>query len=222
VNSPRDLRSARAAAFTAVCVGLGVAAHTQMSGSSIPLWAVVVAGTGVFLPARLAARRECSITVISVLMLVAQAAMHVLFTVAQQAAPAMTTMQMPGMAMSGMQMHSMSMNGIPALPGDAPPVAAISLGRALAMSPAMLCAHAAAALLCAAALRRGEAALHLALRAARWVHHRLAWSQALRATAPLAQPSRLLGDNSRSDALRPRLTWSVLSRRGPPSLWCLT
>ncbi|HEY3869329.1 MAG TPA: hypothetical protein VGM10_13300 [Actinocrinis sp.] len=202
MTSPRDLRSARAAAFTAVCVGLGVGAHAQMSGAGIPPWAVLAAAAGVFPAARLAARRECSMTVISVLMLSAQAAMHVMFAVAQQSAPA-GTMQMPGMSMPGM----------PASPGG-------GLGHALAMSPAMLCAHTAAALLCAAALRLGEAALHLILRAVQWVHRRLAWPRALHATAECAHLPHLPGRGARSDALRPRLTGSVLTRRGPPGFQC--
>jgi len=160
------LPAVRSAMFTAVCLGLSVAAHRAMSQAAIPPWAIVLGGIGVYAPARLGSRRERGLLEITLLMGVLQIALHLLFAYAQdQAASAaqMSMSPMPGMAMPpGSSMSSM-------------PGMTMSSGGGMRMSAGMLLGHALAALVCAWWLRRGEAAVHAVIRgAAHWIVAHLA------------------------------------------------
>jgi len=164
------LPTVRAGMFTAVCLGLGVAAHRAMSEAAVPPWAVVVAGAGVYASARLGARRECGLLGIMVLMGVLQVALHLLFALAQDAAAPQSSaasMSMPAMPMpAGASMPAMSM------PMHGSSMSVVHGG--MRMGAGMLLAHAVAAVICAWWLRRGEAALHaLVGGAARWVARHL-------------------------------------------------
>jgi hypothetical protein len=162
------LPAVRSAMFTAVCLGLGVAAHRAMSDTAIPPWAIVLGGIGVYAPARLGSRRERGLLEITLLMGVLQVALHLLFAYAQDLAAAQTATSMPGMSMpAGSSMASMSMHGMK--------MAMPSAGAGMRMSTGMLLGHALAALVCAWWLRRGEAAVHAVVRGtAHWIVERFA------------------------------------------------
>jgi hypothetical protein len=152
------LPAVRSAMFTAVCLGLSVAAHRAMSQAAIPPWAIVLGGIGVYAPARLGSRRERGLLEITLLMGVLQIALHLLFAYAQDQAASAAQMsmspQMSGMSMSSMPGMSMAGTG----------------GGGMRMSGGMLFGHVLAALVCAWWLRRGEAAVHAVVRgAAHWI-----------------------------------------------------
>ena len=159
------LPAVRSAMFTAVCLGLSVAAHRAMSQAAIPPWAIVLGGIGVYAPARLGSRRERGLAEITLLMGVLQIALHLLFAYAQDQAASAAQMSMsqqmsgmsmpPGSSMSSMPGMTMSMSGT---------------GGGMRMSGGMLLGHVLAALVCAWWLRRGEAAVHAVVRgAAHWI-----------------------------------------------------
>ena len=158
------LPTVRAAMFTAVCLGLGVAAHRAMSDAAVPSWAVAVAGAGVYASARLGARRECRLPGIMALMGVLQVALHLLFAFAQSAAATHSSAMSMSMSMPAMPMPAdTSMPGM-SMPADTPmlmPGSSMSVVHGgMRMGAGMLVAHAVAAAICAWWLRRGEAALH--------------------------------------------------------------
>lgn len=205
------LPAVRAAMFTAVCVSLAVVAHRTMSDAAIPPWAVVVAGVGVYAPARLGVRRECGLLGISALMAALQVVMHLLFSYAQGvAAPGSSaaSMSMPGMSMSAgssmpMPMHSASV-----------PIAAV--GGGMRMGAGMLLAHAAAAVICAWWLRRGESAVHALVRGAgKWILRHLVPVLAVLVLVPDEKP---FASRAEPVALALRAQWLLTTRalRGPP------
>lgn len=161
------LPAVRAAMFTAVCLGLGVAAHRSMSDAAIPAWAIVLGGIGVYAPARFGARRERGLMEIALLMGVLQVVLHLLFSYAQDiAASAECCVRMSMSSMPGMSMPAGS--GMSSMPGMTMPMS--GAGGGMRMSAGMLAGHALAALVCAWWLRRGEAAVHALVRgAAHWI-----------------------------------------------------
>ena len=203
------LPAVRAAMFTAVCLGLGVAAHRAMSDAPIPPWAIVLAGIGVYTPARLGTRRERGLLEIALLMGVLQIAVHLLFAYAQdQAASAaqlsMSQTSMPGMSMPAGTSMPMSMP----MPGGT--------GAGMRMSAGMLLGHVLAALVCAWWLRRGEASVHaLARGAAHWIVEHFAVPVHV---VPVAPRGRLDLRHVEPVAVALRTQWLHTSRalRGPP------
>lgn len=163
----RSLRTARAAVFAAVCVSVSAAGHVWMSGPSIPAWALCIAvlavgGTGYAL-----AGRQRGFASIAPLMLTGQLGMHLLFTASQHTAGA-TMPAMPGMPdMSRIIMP----HPVPAsawLCGGGMTASGASSGHGVTASMAwmtaydsagMIAVHAAAGLLAAWWLYRGEAAV---------------------------------------------------------------
>ena len=219
------LPAVRAAMFTAVCLGLGVAAHRAMSGAGIPLWAIVLGGIGVYAPARLGSRRERGLLEIALLMGVLQIGLHLLFAYAQDIATSaecclgMSTSggSMPGMSMApGTSMSSMSM---PGMPMPSMPMSAMQMsgsGSEMRMTAGMLLGHALAALVCAWWLRRGEAAVHCLVRgAAHWIVERFAVPVHV---VPVAARRRVVL-RVEPAALALRSQWLLTSRglRGPPA-----
>ena len=205
------LPAVRSAVFTAVCLGLSVAAHRAMSQAAIPPWAVVLGGIGVYTPARLGSKRERGLLEITLLMGVLQIALHLLFAYAQDQAasaahPPMSSM--PGMAMPpGSSMSSM--------PGMTMTTASMG-GGAMRMSAGMLLGHALAALVCAWWLRRGEAAVHAVIRgAAHWIVEHLAGPVHV---VPVAARGRVvLRVEPVALALRSQWLRTRRALRGPPT-----
>jgi len=207
------LPAVRSAMFTAVCLGLSVAAHRAMSDATIPPWAIVLGGIGVYAPARLGTRRERGLLEITLLMGLLQVALHLLFAYAQDQAASASTAQlstsMPGMSMpAGTSMSSMSTHGMT--------MAMSSAHAGMRMSAGMLLGHALAALVCAWWLRRGEAAVHaLARSAAHWIVEHLAAPAAHVVPVPVHEHAALRVEPV---ALALRSQWLRTSRalRGPP------
>jgi len=224
------LPTGRAAAFTAVCVLLAVAAHTWMSGASVPMWAVLAALPPVFATARLAAGRERSLGTILMLMGLDQTALHLLFGAAQQHAasmaavitsPAAIIVQLPSAPLPGAStipaVSPAMLAAMPNMPGMSGMTGASMTGAAaqMRMTPGMLAAHAVAALVCAWWLRRGEAAVHaLVGTVAAWIADRFRLPQPGPRPIAVGPRDRFRGI---APALPPiRLLRFALARRGPP------
>jgi hypothetical protein len=212
------LPAVRAAMFTAVCLGLGVAAHRAMSGAAIPPWAIVLGGIGVYALAKLGSRRERGLLEIALLMGVLQIALHLLFAYAQDIATTAeccvkmtTSMSMPGMSMpAGTSMPATSMPGV-----TMSTMSTAGAGPGMHMGAGMLLGHALAALVCAWWLRRGEAAVHSLVRgAAHWIVERFA----VPVHAVPVEARRRVLLRVEPGALALRSQWLLVSRglRGPP------
>lgn len=210
------LPAVRSAMFTAVCVGLAVAAHRAMSDAAIPPWAVMVAGVGVYAPARLGARRECGLFGISVLMGVLQVALHLLFSYAQAAAAPGSSAASMSMG-AGASMPGMSMSASTSMSMPVHPVSMSVADVGMRMGAGMLLAHAIAAVICAWWLRRGEAAAHaLARGAGHWiVRHLVAPVLVVLVSVP---SKRRCASRIEPVALALRRQWLLTTRalRGPP------
>ena len=227
MESDRSLRTARAAVFAAACVGVSAAGHVWMSGSTLPAWVLlaallVVGGAGYAL-----AGRQRGFAPIAGLMLVGELGLHLLFTLAQHtsAGPASSAPGMPDMSgMPSMTGTVMSHPG-PAsawLCGGGRTAAAAHGPMSMTWmsghgSAGMIAAHAAAGLLCAWWLWRGEAAAFQLLRAlARFAAPLLAiaWPR------PPAVPdlaARTPTDRTEQTSICARLLVHAVVRRGPPA-----
>jgi hypothetical protein len=95
-------RAARAVMFTAVCVLLAVLGHVVMSGAVIPWWAIVPASASIATAAWILADRERSVPFVVVGTIVAQAELHIVFTLAQSLLPAPMHHHMTGTTSAGM------------------------------------------------------------------------------------------------------------------------
>lgn len=206
------LPAARAAVFTAVCLGLSVAAHRVMSGAAIPAWALAFGGIAVYASARVGSRRERGLAGIAMLMGALQIALHFLFAIAQNASAPATSTAMPGMSMppgtAQMSMPGMSMPGMTMSAASQPETG-------LRMGAGMLLGHALAAMICAWWLRRGEAALHaLARSVSHWVVERLVIRER---AVPLPAPTRpIRRGTSVLHVLRAQWLLTSVLLRGPP------
>ncbi|MET9273515.1 hypothetical protein [Kribbella sp. NPDC003557] len=135
-------RAARAAMFAATCVLLAALGHVVMSGTPVPWWAMVAGAASIGTAAWIVADGERDVPFVVLATLVAQAALHTVFTLAQSmAAPPALHDHMPGDTTGHMTGH---MTGTS------------SLG--------MLAAHLLAAFLCGLWLAYGERAAFAVLR----------------------------------------------------------
>jgi hypothetical protein len=224
----RSLRGARAAVFAAACVGVSAAGHVWMSGAAIPAWTLLVALLAVYACAYAIAGRRRGFASIAALMLAGELGLHTLFDLGQRASGAMTSpmSSMPGMPnmpeMPSMPRIVMS-HPVPAsawLCGGGTPAAGSS--RLMTWMSAhgslgMIAVHAAAGLLCAWWLWRGEAAcFHLLDQLGQLALPLLvlAWPDAP-AAPPFTARVTVVADE-RVPAGR-RLFENALVRRGPPA-----
>ncbi|RSN62134.1 MFS transporter [Actinomadura sp. WAC 06369] len=152
-------RAARAVVFATVCVTLATAGHALAAREAVPGWAVVTGFGAVLAVTLLLAGHERSLPTITGGLLGGQFALHALFTKATVAATAG--------AAAGHAGHT----------GHAVPTAADPAWPVLSGGCGMTLAHAAAALLAACWLWRGE---------------RAAWTLARRIAAAADRPIRLL------------------------------
>ena len=187
VTSP--LRLTRAAAFTAVCLGLGVLAHLFNGGTVAP-GALALGLPAVFAAALPLSGGERTLRTILPLLATLQAVLHVLFAVSSHSSSA-------GHVLSGYVLTG-------------PPMA----GHAhLAPGVGMLLGHGWAVVLTAVWLARGEAALWALLRR---LAVRLTRIAADPAPPVLTPPTSPHPDEPRLPrSLAPR---HCLTRRGPPGL----
>jgi hypothetical protein len=95
-------RAARTVMFTAVCVLLAVLGHVVMSEAAVPWWAIVPASASIATAAWILADRERSVPFVVVGTIVAQAELHVVFTLAQSLLPAPMHHHMAGTSSAGM------------------------------------------------------------------------------------------------------------------------
>ncbi|QDQ14182.1 hypothetical protein [Streptomyces spectabilis] len=86
MSGGRSCRAIRAAVFAAACVLLAATGHALMSASPLPWWALPGAGAATFAGAWLLAGRERGVLVVTSASVVAQAALHTWFSLAQAAA----------------------------------------------------------------------------------------------------------------------------------------
>lgn len=221
-------RTVRAAVFAAVCVLLAAVAHTMMSGSAVPWWALLAGAAATGGPVWAFAGRERGLALIVSLVVGAQTVLHWGFSLAQSAVePAASGTGAVRMGSMGhdiapldasgmgahsmhMQMHSMSHMGVG--PEAGPGHWLVSGMPSLGMSGA----HLLAAVLCGLWLGYGEQVAYRLLRAvAGW----LAAPLGLVLTLPaLPRPPRLLVRLSRSRWVPYRLHLAyAITTRGPPS-----
>ncbi|NEC85276.1 hypothetical protein [Streptomyces sp. SID12501] len=219
-----DVRTIRAAVFAAVCVLLAALGHVLMSGSTVPWWTMsagfaATSGVGWTL-----AGRERGFPLVVSVVVVAQAALHSVFSWGQSVAPGSGTGSV-AQDMSGMPMGSISVDAM-----DMGTTGSMSMGHAAhaehlghmahdaggMSSLGMLAAHTLAAVLTGLWLAYGERAAFRLLRAvAGWL------------AAPLRLPLAALPVPPRRPSLRPTreraeriprltLTHTIISR-GPPA-----
>ncbi|MFI7625646.1 MFS transporter [Microbispora rosea] len=191
VTSP--LRLARAAAFTAVCLGLGVVAHL-FSGGAVAPGALALGLPAVFAAALPLSGGERTLRAILPLLAALQVVLHVLFTLSSPSSSPSAVDLMAGHAMPG---HAVVGH---AMVGHMP-----SLG--------MLLGHGWAVVLTALWLARGEAALWALLRRLAVRLTRIAADPAPPVFAPPASPH--LDEPRLPRFLAPR---HCVTRRGPPNL----
>ncbi|MEU8226127.1 hypothetical protein [Kribbella sp. NPDC048915] len=129
-------RAARAAMFAVTCVLLAALGHVLMSGTPVPGWALAFGAVSIGVAAWIVADGERDVPFVVLSTLIAQAALHTVFTLAQSLTPE---------PMPGHGMHEMHMTGT--------------------SSVGMLLAHLGAALLCGLWLAYGERAAFAVLRA---------------------------------------------------------
>ncbi|QCX79653.1 hypothetical protein C9F11_30310 [Streptomyces sp. YIM 121038] len=86
MSGGRSCRAIRAAVFAAACVLLAATGHALMSASPLPWWALPGAGAATFAGAWLLAGRERGVLMVTTASVVAQAALHTWFSLAQAAA----------------------------------------------------------------------------------------------------------------------------------------
>ncbi|MCD9879935.1 hypothetical protein [Streptomyces guryensis] len=193
------LRSLRAAVFAAVCVTLAAAGHSLAGHPTPALWADGVGFATVFALGCPLAGRERSLTGICAAMAVVQAGLHMFFDATSlHTGPGMpTTPGVPGSVTASVTASVMTYHGAD--------------GRAMT-------AHAAAALVAAWWLRRGEAAVWSLLRQVATLARGsgLQWP----VTVTLAEPppdAVVRRRDARQRCMRQLLLRHAVTRRGPPA-----
>lgn len=202
----RSLRAARAVVFAAACVGVSAGGHVWMSDATIPAFALLAAVLTATVAGYGLAGRERGFAPIAGLMLAGELGLHVLFTWAQHttAASTPTTSAMAGM------------------------------GTPVAMDPmpgwmsahgcvGMVAVHAAAGLVCAWWLWRGETAVFRLLRTL--AHRAVLLLVSLLSPLPSVIADRAAAVPDRRHARTPaatRLLVHAVVRRGPPApVFCM-
>ncbi|MGW6845734.1 hypothetical protein [Streptomyces sp. NPDC054958] len=219
------MRATRAAIFAAMCVALGATGHSAMSGADVPLFGLLGAFGVTYGFAWLAAGRRRGPVGITAAVLSVQGVLHLVFSRSAAAEPFAAPAPMHG----HQHMSAAETAGIADIAGMADMAhmagttgMAGATGMAGHGGAAMIAAHVLAALLCAAWLARGEAAVFrlarvlaaAALHAARPLTRALALVRA-RVAAPPAPPV-LLAPYERPRRLRGAVHAHAVVRRGPP------
>ncbi|MER7468318.1 hypothetical protein [Streptomyces sp. NPDC097981] len=225
---PAPLRAARAAMFAAVCTALGAAGHSYMSGTEIPLIALLGAYGVTGGLAWLGAGRRRGPVGISAALLTVQGVLHLVFSNSRAGHSGGTAMSvpgpMPGHHPAGAVLPEAAgaggMDGMDGMAGMADMHG--MAGMAGHGGLGMIAAHVLAGLFCAAWLAWGEAAAFrlaavlgaAALLAARPLARAVALVRARVATAAPPPAPRPSYETPRR--LRGALPAHALVRRGPP------
>ncbi|QNP62832.1 hypothetical protein [Streptomyces genisteinicus] len=217
--SGTQLRTLRAAVFTALVVTLSAASHVLLSGAPLPLSTVALLAAAVFGAAYALSGAERGFWRIAALLVPLELAADTVFTFGQHTCYGATGGPVAG-SLRTFGLDVLCGGGLgTGLPGVAEPSAAAGLLASPDPSVPwlLLGAHVAVGLLAAAWLRRGEAALAAMLRAAGALAFRplLLAVSAVCGTAPARRPAgRARYRDPRPARVRP-LVHSV-GRRGPP------
>lgn len=234
-ENPAPMRATRAAIFAAMCVALGSVGHSYMSGTDIPLSGLLGAFGVTCALAWLAAGRRRGPVGITAAVLSVQGVLHLVFSGSRAAQPVAGPAAMSGH-------HHTPAADAGAMAADAPGLASLphmadmagvtSMASGTDMAGAagmaghggagMIAAHVLAALLCAAWLARGEAAVFrlarvlgaAALHAARPLSRALALVRARVAAVPA--PPAFPAPYERPRRLRGAVHAHAVVRRGPP------
>ncbi|MEU4086924.1 hypothetical protein [Streptomyces aureus] len=223
-------RVLRAVMFAAVCVVLAALGHVMMSGSPVAWWALAGAGAGTAGAGWCLAGRERGLALVVSVVVLAQAALHVVFSIARSLTPTATgsmgmgSTDMGSMDMSSMDMGSTGSTGMSGMGSmdmgsmGAGPLAHLFPGGARTgslSSLGMFAAHALAALLCGLWLAHGERAVFRVLRA---MAGRLAAPLRLLLALPEPPYRPVLRPRRRTSDRAPRLLLLVhaITLRGPP------
>ncbi|WP_079143123.1 hypothetical protein [Streptomyces noursei] len=204
-------RLARAAVFAVVCVVASVLGHALMSGQTVPMWGVAYAFAATTVGAWWLTGRERGALVVTGSTVVAQAALHTVFSLTQSQSLTASAVSAPMAAHDGMG----GMGGMTDMGGMAGSVGMAATGHSWSLGMGL--AHGLAALICGLWLWRGEAAafrLGRSLAAAVFAPLRRARrSFAYAGPASPARPGAAYGPVRRLHAWP--LRYAVL-RRGPP------
>ncbi|WP_202233145.1 hypothetical protein [Actinacidiphila reveromycinica] len=159
------LRAARAALFAALCVTLSSTSHVLMARRPLPLTVVLAAFAAVFALAYALGRRERGFWAISGMMVPLELAVDTVFTSGQQSCYGPRGGPVTGSWRSlheAVVCHGQVGSRLPAV---SPAQAATDHAGSSALPWLLLAVHVAVGLLASFWLRRGEAAVHRALRA---------------------------------------------------------
>ncbi|THA83831.1 hypothetical protein [Streptomyces sp. A0592] len=211
------LRATRAALFAAMCVVLGAAGHSYMSGTDIPFSGLLGAFAVTAVLAWLLAGRRRGPVGISAAVLAVQGVLHLVLSGSQAAESASGHAAMRG------HHHVPAAEAVGA--ADMATMADMA-GTASHGGAGMIAAHALAGLVCAAWLARGEAAVFrlarvlgaAALHAARPLARALDLVRARVAAVPAVPVFR--APYRRPRRLRGALHAHAVVRRGPPGSGC--
>ncbi|WP_405425321.1 hypothetical protein [Streptomyces erythrochromogenes] len=210
------LRATRAAIFAAMCVVLGAAGHSYMSGMDVPFTGLLSAFAVTAVLAWLLAGRRRGPVGITAAVLAVQGVLHLLFSGSQAAGSASGPAAMRGH-------HHMPAAGAVEAVGTADMADMADLvGAASHGGAGMIAAHVLAGLVCAAWLARGEAAVFrlarvlgaAALHAARPLARALDLVRARVAAVPA--PPVFRAPYRRPRRLRGAVHAHAVVRRGPP------
>lgn len=256
VRAGVDMRLLRAAVFSAVCVTLSAAGHAMASGAPIAPWALVAAWAATSVLVAPLAGRERALPQISATLLGGELGLHLVFCLGQmqsaaaQSGGATALNTAAGRLLCSLDLANLSQADLARIVsasglgptqlsgmGTGTASAAHAMSSGLMLTPAMLGAHLAAALVLGWLLRCGESALWRIVRLARYGAEQLTALlplgdvlAALRALARIAGlleseqgPDRRLrqvgSEAGRLSSLG--LQYSVI-RRGPPAGLCVT
>lgn len=215
-----QLRTVRAALFTAVVVTLSTASHVLLSRAPLPMATVLAVATAVFATAYALAGRERGFGRIAALLIPLELAADTVFTTGQN-----TCYGRAGGPVTG-PLHAFGFDVLCQGGAVGSPLAQMTgaHGRPAALlahaSPAaawlLLAAHVGVGLLAAAWLRRGERALMQLLRAVAATTFRPLLLAVAAVAVRLTPARRLPRPAPRRAAARDRLLVHSLGRRGPP------
>ncbi|MFE8943405.1 hypothetical protein [Streptomyces sp. NPDC007856] len=215
-----QLRTVRAALFTAVVVTLSTASHVLLSRAPLPVATVLAVATAVFATAYALAGRERGFGRIAALLIPLELAADTVFTTGQN-----TCYGRAGGPVTG-PLHAFGFDVLCQGGAVGSPLAQMTgaHGRPAALlahaSPAaawlLLAAHVGVGLLAAAWLRRGERALMQLLRAVAATTFRPLLLAVAAVAVRLTPARRLPRPAPRRAAARDRLLVHSLGRRGPP------
>ncbi|GLY74409.1 hypothetical protein [Actinoallomurus iriomotensis] len=214
------LRAARAVVFTVLSVLLSAGGRLVVTGRPLPLTTLLVAGAAVFLLALLLTGAERRFLQIAAMLVPAELALNALFNTVQErcavAVPGAGSGGWPGLLVCGGGSVRPGLLGAAAV-SPSHSLAALAAGQVLVL----LALHTVVALVMAAWLRRGEAAVFVVLRAAAalsWTGLTVLWALLTAATPDPLPPAWRVPPLERPCPGPRHVLRRTSTRRGPPVL----